>query len=100
MRDRTGEVSWDSWDSILVENPGRVQPDRFGPPETLSTDTLNGRWHDIIILDIILTLSLRDPHLALILTSEHNYANTRPILSVQRPITFHSVSLERIRSVP
>ena len=22
-----------SWDSILVENPGRVQPDRFGPPE-------------------------------------------------------------------
>ena len=32
MRDRTGEVSWDSWDSILVENPGRVQPDRFGPP--------------------------------------------------------------------
>ena len=21
-----------SWDSILVENPGRVQPDRFGPP--------------------------------------------------------------------
>jgi hypothetical protein len=22
-----------SWDSILVENPGRVQPDRFGPPK-------------------------------------------------------------------
>ena len=46
------------------------------------------------------TLSLRDPHLALILTSEHNYANTRPILLVQRPITFHSVSLACIRSVP
>ena len=49
MRDRTGEVSWDSWDSILVENPGRVQPDRFGPPGLSGLFVLfllgwDGRW--------------------------------------------------------
>ena len=29
-----------SWDSILVENPGRVQPDRFGPPASECTFTI------------------------------------------------------------
>ena len=28
-----------SWDSILVENPGQVQPDRFGPPADDEADT-------------------------------------------------------------
>ena len=34
--------------------------------------------------------------LVLLLTFDHNYANTRPILKVQRPLSFNLVSLERV----
>ena len=56
--------------------------------------------HYLLATFKVLTLSLRGAHLVPILTFGHNYANTRPILLVQRPITFHLVSLERICNVP
>ena len=38
--------------------------------------------------------------LVLVLTFDHNYANTSSILVVQRPATFHLGSLERVCKVP
>ena len=46
-----------------------------------------------------LTLSFPGTCLGLVLTFDHNYANTGPILTVQRPITFHLGSLERVCKV-
>ena len=51
-------------------------------------------------LGIFLTLSFPGTPLVLLLTFGHNYANTRPILSVQRPIAFHLVSFERVFKAP
>ena len=47
-----------------------------------------------------LTHRYRSKHSVSILTLTRNSVNTRPILLGQRPITFHSVSVERVCNVP
>jgi len=51
-------------------------------------------------ISVLLTRSCTTPPFPSIWSRQHNYINNRPILSVQRPITFHVVSLEHICNVP
>ena len=92
-------------------------PDTPIPTFLTATKTRgNGFWRDrmrlnkysipkltmdmVSIARFYLTHPCRVPPLYRLLTFDHNYANNRPILLVQRPISFYLVSLERICNVP